>query len=123
MKALGRKTIKSKVAIETERYMSENYMELAYHAICGQAPVIMQQTEAVMLYVLSQHGYGEKRLKQIHDWYCQIMSLPANVMGKTPSMTDVMNLVHGKYDIDLDRVSPRFPTFEEYCKACEDKKR
>lgn len=117
MKALGRRTLKQKVAIETDRYMQENYHELAYRIMCEQAPTIMQQTEAAFLYALSQHGYGEKRLKQFHEWYCNVMILPPDMLGKTPKLTDVITVVKDRYGIDLDRVSPNFPTFAEYCKG------
>lgn len=116
MKSLGRKTLRQKVEIETEKYMKENYEELAYHAICGQAPIIMQETEAAMLYALSLHGYGAKRLKDFHDWYCQIMSMP-QIMGKTPKLLDVMQVMQERYGIDFDRVNPKFPTFEQFKKS------
>ena len=48
MKALGKRTIEQKIALETDRYMQENYSELAYHAVSGAVPFIVKQTEAVM---------------------------------------------------------------------------
>lgn len=114
MRALSRKTLRQKVEMETEKYMQDNYAELAYHAVCEQAPNIMQQTEAVLLYALSLHGYGAKRLKDVHDWYCAIMGMPSDLMGKSPKMPDVQKIIREKYGIDFDRVKPRFQTFEEY---------
>jgi hypothetical protein len=113
VKSLGRKTLRQKVEIETEKYMKDNYEELAYHAICGQAPIIMQQTEAAVLYALSLHGYGAKRLKEFHEWYCQIMNFP-EIMGKTPKSLDVMQVMRERYGIDFGKVCPKFPTYEQY---------
>lgn len=116
MKALGRKTLRHKVAIETKRYMEENYEELAYHAVCSHAPMIMQQAEAAFLYALSLHGYGAKRLKDFHEWYCAVMNMPEDLMGKQPSLMDVKALMESRYGIDFGKVNPHFPTYEQFCK-------
>lgn len=116
MKSLGRKTLRRKVEIETEKYMQDNYLELSYHAVCSHAPEIMRQTEAAILFAMSQHGYGAKRLKDFHEWYCAIMNMPADLMGKQPSLMDVKSLMESKYGIDFNKVNPHFPTYEQFCK-------
>lgn len=114
MKALGSKTLKQKVMRETDKYMQENYKQLSYQAICQQAPTIMQQTEAAMLYAMHLHGFSAKTISKYHNWYCAIMRMPAKAMGKTPKMYDILEFMKKTYGIDFTEIKPNFPSFEEY---------
>lgn len=116
MRAFGNRTLKQKVIRETNKYMQENFKELSYQAVCSQAPAIMRQSEAVMLYALSLHGFGAKRLNDFHEWYCAIMNMPVNVIGKKNDMHNVLELMKSKYGIDFEKVKPDLPSFEEYQK-------
>lgn len=113
MKALSNRTMMQKVRRETQKYLTEEYDKLAYEAVIAQAPVLMRQTEAILLFALSKHGYGEKRLNEIHGWFVSLTKMP-DIFGKTPKASDAMMLMHDKFGINFDEVSPRMETWEEY---------
>ena len=115
MKSLGRKTLRQKVEIETEKYMKENYEELAYHAICGQAPDITRQTVAMMLYAMSLNGYGTKRLNKAYEMFLSVLNMP-KVFGKDLKCEDAMKMLAEKHGIDFSRINPHFQSYEEYAR-------
>lgn len=116
MKSLGRKTLRQKVEIETEKYMKENYEKLAYYAVAENAHYIAEQVEATMLLVLQKRGYGAKRLQEVHKEFVGLISMP-DVFGKIPQAEDCMKLMSEKYGIDFSEVKPRFMEYEQYKKA------
>lgn len=116
MKALGRKTLRQKVEIETDKYMQENYKELAYQVMCYHSPVVMMQTEALFLEALRiEFGFGASRLIRAHERFCSLANMPANAMGKIPTMMDAVQDME-KIGIDFHKVKPRFQTHEEFIK-------
>ena len=121
MKALGKRTIEQKIALETDRYMQDNYSELAYNAVSGAVPFIVKQTEAVMLCALSRHGYGAKRLKEFHDWFKAMAELPADIMGKTVRVDDCENFLAEKYGLQLEAIRMTFPDYETFKRQSDGK--
>lgn len=121
MKAFGRKTLREKVKYETEKYLQENYQELAYNAISGAAPYLVKQIEAMILYSMSLHGYGAKRLKYFHEWFRAVAEMPSSIMGKTPKAEDCENFLASKYGLNIGDVKIHFPTFEEFKEQSEGK--
>lgn len=113
MKAFSRKTITQKVKQETDKYLTQEYDRLAYEAVKAQAPYLMRQTEAMILYALSQHGYGQKRLNEIHEWFLGITRMP-DILGKTPKCGDCMKYLTDKFGIDFSEVNPRMESWEEF---------
>jgi hypothetical protein len=87
---------------------------IGYTAVQHEAPEIMRQTVAMMLYAMSLRGYGKKRLHYFYDWFCSIMNMPSNVLGKVPKTKDVMKLLTEKYEIDFSRIHAEFKPFEEW---------
>lgn len=116
MKALGKKSFEQKIRKATDDYMQKNYRELTYRAVAEAAPYLVKQTEAMMLFALSKHGFGAKRLKEFHEWFKIAAEMPANIMGKTPKVEDCENLLAKKYGLKLDTVRLNFPTYEEFCR-------
>lgn len=114
MKALGHKVMTRRIENETKKYLTQEYNKLAYDAVRAQAPELMRQTEAMILYALSQHGYGEKRLNEIHKWFLDITKMP-DLLGKTPKCSDCMKYLTDKFGIDFSEVNPRMETYEEFC--------
>ena len=74
----------------------------------------MQQTVALMLYAMSQRGYGKRRLHYFYGWFLSLMNMPENSLGKVPQTKDVMKLLTEKYEIDFSKVQPRFKQFKEW---------
>lgn len=105
MKALSKRT---------ERARTENEANTGYAAVQEAAPEIMAQAIAVMLFALSKHGYGVKRLNDFYDWYCAMMDTPTEMLGKTPKAMDVMSFMSSKYGMDFERVKPKFKPFKEW---------
>lgn len=111
MKALGKNTLRHRAEQEVKKV----YDELYYEAFRESAPETMRQTLAVVLYALSLHGYGEKRLKQVLDWTQAVLRLPG-CLGKSWSCTDCADTLKKRYDIDLSGITPNIETWEEYKK-------
>lgn len=91
-------------------------IEIGYEAVKANTANIMAQGEAVMLYALSLHGYDKDQIKEIHGWYCSLLRMPGNMMGKTPKMPDVQALVSERYGVDFGEVKPQMPDFKQFCK-------
>lgn len=96
-----------------EKYMVEQYNELRYSAFKENAEDMTKQIEAAMLYALSRHGYGAKRLQEIHGWFKEVLELP-NVFGKPVNADAVMKTVRDKYGIDLDEIRVRIESHEDF---------
>lgn len=113
MRTLSKRLMGNKVKMETDRYLEEKYDELCYGALVAFSPNIIKQTEAILLYALSKHGYGEKRLNEIHSWFKSMVDMP-DFAGKEPKCTDALKFMHEKYNINFDDIIPRMMTFEEF---------
>lgn len=117
MRALSKKTIYQKLEIEANKQLDEKSTEIGYNAVVGCMPHIVMQTEAMFLYAMSKHGYGEKRLKDFHEWFCSIANMPANMLGKDNYAIDAVKLMNEKYGIDFGKVRVVAPTYEKYFKG------
>lgn len=111
MKSLGKNTLRHRAEQEVKKV----YDELYYEAFRESAPETMRQTLAVVLYALSLHGYGEKRLKQVLEWTQAVLRL-SGFLGKSCRCTDCAELLKKRYDIDLSGITPNIETWEEYRK-------
>ena len=123
MKTLGKRMIQHKINSKVLKQLEDDVNKqlnrererIAYEALAAAMPDTVKQVEAMMLlYALSKHGYGAKRLNDFHKWFCEISRLPSNIMGKSIDTRDVINYVRNKYGINFDETSISFPTFEQY---------
>lgn len=122
MKTLGKRMIQHKINSkvlkqledDVNKQLNKERERIAYEALAAAMPDTVRQVEAMMLYALSKHGYGAKRLNDFHQWFCEISRLPSNIMGKSIDTRDVINYVRNKYGINFDETNIPFPTFEQY---------
>lgn len=116
MKSLGRKTLRQKVEIETDKYLQENYQEFSYEIMRGAAPYMMRQAVALTLYALTKMGFGVKRLGDVYDRIVDTATMPAEMLGNKVRIEDVERLLEDKYHIDLDRLKIELPLYDEWKK-------
>lgn len=116
MKAFGRKTLRQKVKIETDKYLQENYQEFSYEIMRGAAPYMMRQAVALTLYALTKMGFGVKRLGDVYDRIVDAANMPAEMLGSKVRIEDVERLLTDKYHIDLDRLKINLPPYDEWKK-------
>ena len=100
---------------QAEKHFYQNYDMLRYEAFQQNANDIIKQAIAMMLYALSLHGYGEKRLNRIFGYMLDILNMP-DVLGKTPKADECMKYMNQKYHIDFDKVHVKLESLEEYQK-------
>lgn len=113
MKSFGGIATKNKLKQECERYVAEHLDEIRYELFKEIVQDDFRQAEAGMLWMLSLHGYKEKRLKLLHKWFKQLTEFP-EFDGKPFTFTDCMKLLNEKYGIDFDEVKVKFESKESY---------
>lgn len=120
MKALSVKASSEKEKAKIDRYVRENYEEIIYNGMAGNAPYISRQAVAEFLWALAMHGYSAKKLQECFEWYLSVCNMPDHILGKTPSADDVIRLVSDRYGIDFDRMQMRFQSYEDFCREREE---
>ena len=100
MRSFGGVATKNRIKHECDRYVAENLEEIRYQLFCEVAQDDIRQAEAVFLWAMSLHGYGTKRLQQMHRWFVDALQMP-NIMGQTPAATDCMELLADRHGIDF----------------------
>lgn len=121
MKALSVKVSSEKEKAKIDRYVRENYEEIIYNGMAGNAEYVSKQAVAQFLWALSMHGYGAKRLQECFEWFLAVCNMPGQVLGKTPNADDVIRLMADRYGIDFDRMQMHFQSYEEFCREREAK--
>lgn len=113
MKSISRRTAKSKIQIESEKYVQDRYEQLMYEAVAESAPYIVRQAVAAVLYALKLHGYGEKRLNDVFRWTCDAMQMP-EILGRRADCDHVIELMAKQYNIDFTELKVEFQSYEDY---------
>lgn len=116
MKALSVKVSHEKEKAKIDRYVRENYEEIIYNGIAGNAEFVSKQAAAQFLWALSMHGYGTKRLHDCFEWFLAVCNMPDQILGKTSSADDVIRLMTDKYGIDFDQMQMNFQSYEDFCR-------
>lgn len=116
MKALSRRTQLQKRKDEVDKYITDNYEEVIYDAVAMNAPYVTRQAIAEFLLALSMHGYGEKRLKEMFDWYITICNMPGKIMGREVNADSVISAVKSKFDIDFSRIDLKYQSYADFCR-------
>lgn len=78
------------------------YEEMRCEAFKQNKDDITRQAVAVMIFALSMHGYGEKRLNRVFEWFLEFLDFP-EVFGKKLT-TAVAEKKCEELGIDLNRV-------------------
>jgi len=120
MKTLSKRMVNCKVqsAIikqleeEANKQLEKEREKIAYSAVAYTATTAMRRTEATLLYVLSRHGYGEKRLRKFHDWFMAFANTPARKLGETALALDCEKFMRETYGINFDEVKLNVPDFD-----------
>lgn len=115
MRAYSLKAQQQKLHHESEKYILQNYEQVMYEAVAHEAPYLSRQMVAMMLYAMSQHGYGTKRLNDFYQWFLDVMNMP-EVFGKRIDCDNAIDMLAEKHNIDFTRLNIRFETWEEYAK-------
>ena len=115
MKAYSLKSQEEKMRDIAYKYALENHEQIAYEALTNNAPYIIREMTAIMLYALSTHGYGEKRLNEIYEWFVDATNMP-EVFGKRIDCDNAIDMLASKYNIDFSRLNIHFETWDEYAK-------
>lgn len=114
MRALSRRTQEQKERDRVDAYIRDNYEEVIYDAISMNAANIVRQTVAELLYGMSLHGYGKKRLHDVLRWFDDVNKMPGSAMGKKIDAETVIKYMHREFDIDFDSIDPKYESYEEY---------
>lgn len=114
MKSISRRITERSVKKQCTKYMNDHYEEVVYTAIAENAHYIVEQVEAMILLTLAkQHGFGKKRLNDVHAEFCGMIEMP-QAFGKQPKAKDCIKYLTEKYGIDFSEVKPNFMSYEEY---------
>ena len=100
---------------ECDKYVQKNLDDIRFEIFKEVVQDDFQQAEAVMLYALSLHGFGSKRLQRVHEWVMAVLSMK-NPLGKTPTSQDCMKYLKEMYDIDCRECTVEFEDKEHYDK-------
>ena len=93
--------------------LQNSYTAAQYKIFEEQVTEITRQAIAMMLYGLSVHGYGTKRLQTVYKWTLDVLNLP-KVFGKDFECMDAMQMLQDKHGINFELVNPKFQGFKEY---------
>lgn len=113
MKSFGGIATKNKLKQECEQYVAEHLDEIRYELFAEIVQDNFRQAEAMFLYALSLHGFGEQRLQRIHKWFKDLTEW-RDFDGKPFTCTDCMEHMRKKYGIDFDSVNVKFESKEHY---------
>lgn len=110
MKAVSKRIQQYRV----DKYFEEQRSRMEYEAVIEHTPEIMAQTEAIFLYALKLHGgYGPKRLKEAHENFIAVLNMPASLLGKENTASNVKELMEKEYNIDFSKIRPNLPSYEK----------
>lgn len=115
MRSYGGKATTNRVKRECDKYVQKNIDDIRYELFKDIVQDDFRQAEAVLLYCLTLHGYGTKRIQRMHEWFLAILKMP-DLLGKTPTSQDCMKYLNEKYGIDFSEVNVRFESKEQYDK-------
>lgn len=100
MKSISKRTLQARAEREVRKYAKEYEEEIAFEIYQRTTTDTVRQTEALVLYALSMHGYGAERLRRIHGWVVEALSM-GEMLGRKADTGQVLEHIAKKYGIDF----------------------
>lgn len=100
MRSISKRTLQARAEREVRKYAKEYEEEIAFEIYKRTTTDTVRQTEALVLYALSLHGYGGERLRRVHAWVVEALAM-GEMMGRKADTGQVLKLIAEKYGIDF----------------------
>lgn len=101
MRSISKRTLQARAEREVRKYAKEYEEEIAFEIYKRTTTDTVRQTEALVLYALSLHGYGGERLRRVHAWVVEALSM-GEMMGRKADTGQVQRYIAEKYGIDFE---------------------
>lgn len=101
MRSISKRTIRDLAEREVRKYAKEHEEEIAFEIYKRTTTDTVRQTEALVLYALSLHGYGGERLRRIHAWVVEALAM-GEMMGRKADTAQVQQYIAEKYGIEFE---------------------
>lgn len=100
MRSISKRTLQARAEREVRKYAKEHEEEIAFEIYLNTTTDTVRQTEALILYALSMHGYGKRRLRRIHKWIVEVLGM-GEMLGRKADTMQVQQLVAERFGIDF----------------------
>ncbi len=105
--------MKRELETHANNYVTENINGIKFSIYQETSEETAQAIIATVLYAMSLHGFGQKRLKDVIEWTDAVLQMP-KVMGKRANTDHVMKYIKDKYDIDVKDLKINIMSKEEF---------